>query len=171
MQKQFQIASGPYSFGNAFSAPKVPAPVCERLKRAALAEAGQDDGRPDNVNNAHRNALRNTRKLGMLWNIKQATFEFADNDGNVFSINYLPVENVVGYLLRNHPETLCGTPTLCQAEMSCQVFWTLYQHHHSGHEVFTNFPEAESWKRIVPLCLHGDEGRGKAAVKHHDNHA
>ena len=66
------------------------------------------------------------------------------------------------YLLREAPEFVLGGNSLdTDYQKTYCTFWETYSKLDGGHPVFADFPRS-SWGNLVPYCLHGDEGRGKA---------
>ena len=67
-----------------------------------------------------------------------------------------------GYLLQEAPEFVLGGNSLDNDyQKTYRTFWETYEKLDGGHPVFSDFPRS-SWGNLVPYCLHGDEGRGKA---------
>ena len=66
------------------------------------------------------------------------------------------------FFMHECPDLLCGPGDWKE---NLQSFWSLYQCHHPQHSVFQQHA-AENHKYIVPLCVHGDEGRGLKATNY-----
>ena len=67
------------------------------------------------------------------------------------------------YLLTNSPGTVLGGHSLqspAYKEM-LRMFWHRYFELDRSHPVFEHFEQGQ-WENLVPYCVHGDEGRGKA---------
>ena len=62
----------------------------------------------------------------------------------------------VQFLLRECPDLLGGSPGECYSNFEC--FWKLYKMEHPTHAIFST--HAQRLDSVVPLCIHGDEGRG-----------
>ncbi|CAK8992215.1 Uncharacterized protein SCF082_LOCUS3000 [Durusdinium trenchii] len=67
------------------------------------------------------------------------------------------------YLLEHSPKFLLAGHSLEDHgyEETFRLFWERYFKLDGNHPVYQNFNES-SWGSLVPYCLHGDEGRGKA---------
>ena len=53
---------------------------------------------------------------------------------------------------------LGGLPLGAQAEARCEAFWKHFSKVQPDHEIYTQLGK-ESWKRCIPVCVHGDKGR------------
>lgn len=75
---------------------------------------------------------------------------------------YIALQSWARYLLSHAAKYLLGGFSLSQKqEWGCmfQRFWQRYKMLDPGHPVFRDFSD---YTRLIPYCIHGDEGRGKA---------
>ena len=77
---------------------------------------------------------------------------------HVLPIHYLHPKKLIEYLVRCHPVVVFGTPDACKARESLLAFWEGYQQYHPTHAAFSLGVPME---QLIPVVLHGDEGRGK----------
>ena len=138
----------------------VPATTCTRLRDNALCEAGVIKSSKETKNNVARDAYRFMRRLGSRWKISTDTYIFPCPDGSVLHIPYLNPANVFEYLLVHHPVLLHGRHDHDKGCEALAIFWHCYKQVHPSHEVFSKFSQ-EQLRRVVPINIHGDEGRGK----------
>ena len=76
----------------------------------------------------------------------------------MLDIHYLHPGKLAEYLVEHHPVALFGTHDDQKAQQSLFAFWEGYRNYHGDHEVFKlGVPECQ----LIPIVLHGDEGRGK----------
>ena len=74
-------------------------------------------------------------------------------------LSHLRITDYFKVLLGKYPELLLGgLPLGTKAEARCGAFWEHFSKVQPDHEVFRQFG-AESRKRCVPVCIHGDKGR------------
>lgn len=65
------------------------------------------------------------------------------------------------FLLKNHPELLLGGDPVGPCSLKrCRLFWQRFHKTHPNHVVFDRFG-SEDLGRVIPLCMHGDNGRTK----------
>ena len=142
---------------------KVPATACARIRHGALVEAGDWDNvnKFDKGPNAMRDAFRAVRRWGIGWRVPIDKFNFQCEDGSWICIGYLHPKNMLEYLISKHPITLLGVPDLEVGKSHCYAFWKSYRDFHGTHEVFNHFASEAQLSHIIPVALHGDEGRGK----------
>lgn len=66
------------------------------------------------------------------------------------------------YLLQNHSEHVLGgyhREDVAGYTSMLTTFWQNYYYQDPNHEVYSEFSD---FSHVVPYCIHGDEGRGKA---------
>lgn len=69
------------------------------------------------------------------------------------------------YLLQHHSEHVLGGHNIHHvAEYTAmfQQFWKNYYNLDPGHECYVKFKKFADMGSLIPYCIHGDEGRGKA---------
>ena len=109
--------------------------------------------------NASRAIYRSLQRYGLCWNVPVTELKHPVGSNRFLTIPYLrPLESLAFYL-QKCPELLCGGESVPE-KMSQQLvaFWGQYKGYHPEHRVFQE--HQHSLSRVVPLCLHGDEGRG-----------
>lgn len=120
------------------------------------------DGRqlPKTTSNVARNAYRMIRRAGLAWKIHIETIDFEKPDGSFLEMHYLKPTAILEYFVAHCPMLVCGAKDVLEMQTSCAAFWKAYKKYHGGHEVFSVHGE-NNWSHIIPLALHGDEGKGK----------
>ena len=143
-----------------WSRAKVSARLCTRLQDAAAFESSGRTSKPTSAtSNVARNAYRQIRRLGVGWKVKTDVYEFiCEDDGSILPIHYLHPKKMMEYLLKTHPVVLFGSMDPGKARESLVAFWEGYKQHHPDHLAFSlGVPSHQ----LLPIVLHGDEGRGK----------
>ena len=107
--------------------------------------------------NASRNARSFILRWGMLWKVPINTFRYHD-DGKDLEVPYISPLAFVKYLLERGPEVLFGGLRALEGQKMLKSFWASYEQTHKSHEIFREHQGCTS--RVIPFCLHGDEGRG-----------
>ena len=75
-------------------------------------------------------------------------------------VPHLKVTDFMGSLLSKHPRVVFGGFSRgVDSESLCETFWQRYQLHHPEHCIY-NTVAAEERRYVLPICLHGDKGRG-----------
>ena len=138
--------------------PKVPAKQCKRLHSAARHDMGETGQHTSDENNVSRNAYRWIRRAGVAWKVPLDVYHYECDDGLVLDIHYIHPKNILKYLIEHHPVVIFGTGDKHKAKQSLRAFWQGYSQYHSTHEVFSL---QEPFDQLIPIALHGGEGRGK----------
>ena len=124
----------------------------KKTQRAAAGKASETDGF-----NAERDMMRFFRRMGMMLNLpvqKQEHVTSRPGTKELVTYNIKPQE-WVKHWLQASPELLGGRSG--DPYENFESFWAVYQQQHSSHIVFDN--HAGNLKHVVPLLIHGDEGR------------
>ena len=137
---------------------EVPAALCNRLHAAARRDMGGTEPTTSETNNLARNAYRWIRRAGVAWKIPLNVYQYDCGDGSFLDIHYMHPRSLLEYMLENHPVTIFGTADKTKAKESLNAFWQGYHSFHSTHEAFSL---GQPVHRIIPMAVHGDEGRGK----------
>jgi hypothetical protein len=66
---------------------------------------------------------------------------------------------IVEYLLDKKPLLVCGESDTEKVKGIFGAFWDAYRSYHGTHEVYQR--HSGNLDRVVPLAIHGDEGKGK----------
>ena len=74
------------------------------------------------------------------------------------TLPYLSPLKLIPYLLERAPEILLGGCDAVEGQRLLSTFWSTYRGSHPTHRVFQE--HAGSLSTVLPLCVHGDEGRG-----------
>lgn len=141
----------PNCFCPSFSA-KVPAITVQKVHHGAQLEGGLTVR--EKKYNVARDAYRAIGLLGIGWKIPKDIYSFKCEDGSFVDVHSLKPKNVLHYLMNSQPEVVLGH----LGEASLKPFWTAYHGLHPTHEVFSTH---QDWGAVIPLAIHGDEGRGK----------
>ena len=107
--------------------------------------------------NPERDAQRVFQKAKLSLPIKIETTAHATLDASSAEVKTYRVrpQSWVQFLLTDCPELLGGSPGDPFSNFEC--FWELYRMIHPTHEIYQT--HAQRLSSVVPLCLHGDEGR------------
>ena len=133
---------------------EVPAKQCVRLQHAAC----HDGAHTSDKFNVARNAYRFIRRAGVAWKVPLDVFQYVCDDGSLLDIHYLHPKKLLTYLLEEQPMTIFGTNDPVKAAESLNAFWTGFRQYHPLHHAFSLGVPLD---RLIPICIHGDEGRGK----------
>ncbi|CAE7686588.1 unnamed protein product [Symbiodinium sp. CCMP2592] len=83
-----------------------------------------------------------------------------DGDSSPVDIPFLKLTDFFRVLLNQHARLLFGgLPKGQEAETLCDTFWQRFQYYHPDHMVYEQYSR-EDRRRILPICFHGDKGRG-----------
>ena len=93
----------------------------------------------------------------MQWNVPIATFRY-HLDGKTIEVPYVSPLEYARFLLEKAPEVLFGGLNSVDGQKLLRSFWSAYRQTHPKHIVFEEHDGCTS--RVLPLCVHGDEGRG-----------
>lgn len=125
---------------------------CESIRQGALMEVGIE-ARPERLHNASRDAYRCIHRFGIGWRVGLDVVTFRFDDDTTVHIHYLHPRKLLQYLLEKKPDVIHGGNP-----QSIGAFWNAYKLYHGSHEVFV---QHDDLSRVIPVCIHGDEGRGK----------
>ena len=107
--------------------------------------------------NASRDARNFIRRWGLTWKVPLSHIEFVHN-GITKDTPYLSPLKYIPFLLERAPELLFGGLDAVQGQKLLSSFWGAYRQTHPEHHVFKE--HADSLSTVLPLTVHGDEGRG-----------
>ena len=131
---------------------EVPGKTCEEIRQGALQEVGVAP-QPEKIHNVVRDTYRKIRRWGIGWKVCIDVVNFEFEDGTVVGVDYLHPRKLLQYLLENDPVAIHGgNPD------SIAAFWEGYHGFHDSHEAYVTHSDMG---KVIPVCLHGDEGRGK----------
>lgn len=137
----------------------MPAASSERLRQAAMADAGEKEGPVRPSSNVVRNALRMIQRHDVGWRIPIQEYDYRKLDGDFLKTHYLKPSDILEFFIPRHPILLCGADDTLKMQTLCEAFWGAYKKHHPSHEVFTH--HSHRLRYVLPVALHGDEGKGK----------
>ena len=132
--------------------------VTERLRQGAMCDQGHQ-GPPKTTSNVARNAYRAIRRTGLSWKIPIEEYDYKKLDGSYLTTHYLRPMKIVEYLLDKKPLLVCGESDTEKVKGIFGAFWDAYRSYHGTHEVYQR--HSGNLDRVVPLAIHGDEGKGK----------
>ena len=132
--------------------------VTERLRQGAMCDQGHQ-GPPKTTSKVARNAYRAIRRTGLSWKIPIEEYDYKKLDGSYLTTHYLRPMKIVEYLLDKKPLLVCGESDTGKVKGIFGAFWDAYRSYHGTHEVYQR--HSGNLDRVVPLAIHGDEGKGK----------
>ena len=153
--------------GLAVPGPKATARHTAALSEAAAAEAsaaGLSGGsaRPSLVQgpNSSRALYRILTRAGLLWKVPITELQMPGrNRGELMHVPALMPRDFMLHLLQNAPDLLWGgDPDPVTASRTLASFWRHYKSYHPEHLVYKELEG--NLNQVIPLVLHGDEGRG-----------
>ena len=116
-----------------------------------------------NVHETHgeRDSQRLFKRFGLRMNVNISRLHMQATEGAMpVEVPYMKVSDFLRSLISKHPRVVFGGfPAGDDAEKLCETFWERYQLSHPQHIIFHTCP-AEERRRVLPICLHGDKGRG-----------
>lgn len=112
---------------------------------------------PSNPNNAERDMQTLFTHLGLSLPIPIQSMEHRceDSDTKIVKTFHIKPEDWIQYWMNTQPNLLGGHHG--DAFENFHAFWKVYELQHGDHNVFTE--HRNRLHRVVPLLLHGDEGR------------
>ena len=135
--------------------PQVPATAVQDIAYSAAGAPAPSK------ENAARHAWRKFKKLKYGWTIPISSLAYPlDDCEEVLDIPYVNPVDTVKYLMQHQPSVLIGGLVEERDRIQhLEAFWTAYKDFHPQHPVYSE--HAGNLSRVVPVCWHGDEGRGK----------
>ena len=130
-----------------------------------LAKAFRDDSGCEIIpvgaqKHASRAAHRFIGRWGLAWKVPRSRLEFSPDGSstNVQSILYIKPSHYIKYFLQHAPEiVLAGCSGVKEAGDHFSGFWKAYAADHPQH---CALQRPDLLGKTIPLCVHGDEGRG-----------
>eukprot|EP00438_Fugacium_kawagutii_P009534 Skav228273 [mRNA] locus=scaffold7162:9256:10044:+ [translate_table: standard] len=116
---------------------------------------------PDwNKNNSSRNTWATLNRGSTAWKVKRRTLNYDAGGGQIIPIQYVAPSDLVSYLMKHEPGVLTGGfDSPAEQALHLQAFWEGWRLANADHEVYRE--HNSNLSQILPLMLHGDEGRGK----------
>lgn len=135
--------------------PQVPATAVQDIAYSAAGAPAPSK------ENAARHAWRKFKKLKYGWTIPISSLVYPlDDCEEVLDVPYINPVDTVKYLMQHQPSVLIGGLVEERDRIQhLEALWTAYKDFHPQHPVYSE--HAGNLSRVVPLCWHGDEGRGK----------
>ena len=99
------------------------------------------------------------KSLRIAWEVGLDVFEFELEDGSTLNHHYMAPQNLVKYLMKEHPVCIFGKENIDNAGQVLTTFWEAYQLYHGSHMTFQH--HTGRLDRVIPFAFHGDEGKGK----------
>ena len=136
---------------------QIPCPPEATAASAQKSWHSLDQGKCQDYNNASRVIHERMEKLGYSLPIPIHETEHHSElpDTHRLTTFHILPEDWVKYWMVECPELLCGWNGGPKENVT--AFWRAFQSHHPSHEVFSK--HAGRLDQVVPLLLHGDEGR------------
>lgn len=87
-------------------------------------------------------------------------YNYTAADGEVISLTYLSPVDLMSALVEQQLDLLVGgLQTQTEISQHLASFWKGFKLFHDDHDVFRE--HSNNLDKVIPLCWHGDEGRGK----------
>ena len=135
-------------------------------KLAAIARAGSTS-KPKNISrNFHAKLVRDKRLLQVkITPVKLRVLQHRPRVREVqLHYPFIRLLDWGQHILEHHSEHMLGGFHISDEAKYVDMFsrfWANYQHLDPEHVVYTQF-SSDQWGYLIPYCIHGDEGRGKA---------
>ena len=107
------------------------------------------------IHNVTRTAYRTISRLGIVWKIPLDIHDHFFEDGEHLPVHFLHPAKILQFVTANNPELVFGGGD----DGGVVAFWEAFRHYHNSHEVYG--AHSGHLNRVIPIALHGDEGRGK----------
>ncbi len=134
--------------------PQVPASTVQDVAYSAAREPAPSKS------NASRRAWRKFKHLGYGWMIPLRSLIYETAEGDELDVPYANPVDTIQYLMTHKPSLLVGGILEHRDRLQhLQAFWHAYRDFHPEHPVYRE--HAANLSRVIPVCWHGDEGRGK----------
>ena len=130
-------------------------------KEGTLSSSAEAAARIHDIH-GERDSQRLFSKYGLRLHVEPSSFQLEAAEGGQLPVTvpYLKVSSYLRSLVSRHPCVVFGGfETGEDAEALCATFWDKYQLFHPQHIIYSTY-SAEERKRVLPICLHGDKGRG-----------
>ena len=135
----------------------MPASTLCSLSAAAKLD-GNSLGLPSSSDgHAARDTRRFINRWGFTWNVPVSYFRYKQGAEELV-LPYLSPLKLIPHLLERAPEILMGGCDTVEGQRLLSTFWSTYRECHPTHTVFQE--HADSLSTVLPLAVHGDEGRG-----------
>ena len=118
------------------------------------------------VSDSHgeRDCLRIFRRYGLYFHVPISSLHVQspgeESGVGPADIPYLKISDFFKVLLKKHARLLFGgIPQGEDSKELLRIFWSRYKDYHPEHVIYRCCSEGER-QMILPICLHGDKGRG-----------
>ena len=144
------------------TAAQVPCVTAEAIRRGygSAREASRAETNSNWKRNCSSTLWRGFDRNHVGLKVPLKTYDYVTNSGDVIPMTYICPVDLMTSLLENHLDLLVGG-LQCQKEIAenLHAFWQAFQLSHGDHAVFQE--HCDNLQSVIPLCWHGDEGRGK----------
>ena len=126
-----------------------------------IARAGSTS-KPKSLKNISRNFHKNLDREKRLLQVKVTMVKLRVL---VHRPKVREMKDWAQYLLQHHSEHVLGGHNIDHAAEYTAMFrqfWKNYYNLDPGHECYVKFKKFADMGSLIPYCIHGDEGRGKA---------
>ena len=125
---------------------------CLKASQGQLASASQEKNAQRFVENAFEGS-----GLSLPVEIQSMHHDIVAGLHRTLTTYHVKPESWLEYLMKEDPRLLGGATG--DFSHNCKSFWEVYRLHHPTHAVFGL--HRHRLEQVLPLCIHGDEGRGK----------
>ena len=105
--------------------------------------------------NSTRDVQRAFKRMGFTLPIEIKCLEHPVSEAKLVKTHHVLPESWIQYWMNEAPENLGGWSG--DAYDNFEAFWRTYQVQHPEHKIYEQ--HSGRLRRVVPICLHGDEGR------------
>ena len=141
--------------------PEAPAARLQAFGRQARKEF-HEHGKTEAPHNASKTAHSFVNRWNLTWKVPFSEFKHLDYQHEEVVVSYISPKSFIRFLLKNAPELLmAGVVGIDSGQSQLEAFWSQYKRYHPTHCLFQQNHQYRSYRNTIPICLHGDEGRGK----------
>ena len=131
---------------------------------AGMPSAGVAAASKVHSSHGERDCHRAFRRFGLSLRIPVSELQ-VPAEGGPIKVPHLKVTHFFSKLLKKHPKLLYGGFKLGdQSRQLCRQFWQRFKLYQPDHKIYEVLPSEQDWEFVLPICLHGDKGRGRSKL-------
>lgn len=142
---------------------EAPASTLRFVKQKADEEQGVLRPNMASKKNAVRSSRNFIKRWGLAWKVPITSANIAGpGQPEPLMASYIKPRAWLEFLVGRHPELVMGGfRDTFKGQDNLESFWREYQRVHPEHDMFQDPSYADKLRTTVPMCCHGDEGRGQ----------